>query len=365
MSVKRLVALAVGLALAGLLLLLLIPLSIVMMFGASLDAAAADTTCAPTVIDTSNLKVEDLQSDQLANAGVIYSVAHTIPELAGHENQAATVGIATALQESTLHNINYGDRDSIGLFQQRDAWGTREQRLDPAQSAKMFFTGGHGGQRGLRDFDGIKNPGPWYSWPLWRAAQSVQVSAFPTAYAKWEPLATKLVTRLAGQPVTGGGGCSDTGIGNCPPASAHPNYPNGQIPVTALCELKSAPGKYLRGDAAYAFEQMSLAYTKAFKVPIAVTDAYRDLATQERLYREKGPGWAAVPGTSNHGWATAVDLGGGINTFGTAQRTWMVRNAPKFGWTSPAWAQPGQPTPEPWHWEFTGRSPSKQEAPHD
>jgi LAS superfamily LD-carboxypeptidase LdcB len=66
------------------------------------------------------------------------------------------------------------------------------------------------------------------------------------------------------------------------------------------------------------------------------------------------PALAAVPGTSNHGWALAVDLCGGIQSFGTAEYAWMVANAPAFGWSNPPWARPGQGREEPWHWEFTG-----------
>jgi murein DD-endopeptidase MepM/ murein hydrolase activator NlpD len=98
----------------------------------------------------------------------------------------------TAMQESTLRNLHYGDRDSLGLFQQRAAWATAAERTTPSTSATMFYTGGHGGQRGLFDIPG------WPSMPLWAAAQAVQVSAFPTAYARWERLARTTVAALLG-----------------------------------------------------------------------------------------------------------------------------------------------------------------------
>src|SRR5699024_5407388 len=98
-------------------------------------------------------------------------------------------------------------------------------------------------------------------------------------------------------------------------------------------------------------------YTTLFKArfgsPISVTDAYRDYATQVILKRRKGR-MAATPGTSNHGWALAVDLGSGINSFGSAQHRWMRANAPKFGWIHPGWARQSGSLPEPWHWEFYG-----------
>lgn len=130
-------------------------------------------------------------------------------------------------------------------------------------------------------------------------------------------------------------------------------YPNGQIPLTALCALGSAPGQYLRADAAYAFDRLSGAYLGRFGRPICVTDSYRSLEQQVHLYAIK-PGLAAVPGTSNHGWGTAVDLCGGIQSFDTAQHTWMLINAPLYGWFHPTWAQRGGSKPEPWHWEYGG-----------
>jgi hypothetical protein len=130
-------------------------------------------------------------------------------------------------------------------------------------------------------------------------------------------------------------------------------YPNGQIPLSALCALASAPGQYLRADAAYAFDRLSRAYTAHFGRPLCVTDSYRTLATQVELYATK-PALAAIPGTSNHGWGTATDLCGGIQSFDTAQHTWMLINAPLYGWFHPMWAQRNGSKPEPWHWEYGG-----------
>lgn len=130
-------------------------------------------------------------------------------------------------------------------------------------------------------------------------------------------------------------------------------YANGNIPVSALCPLRYAPGQVLRADAAAAFNQLTDAYRAARGAPICVTDAYRNYATQVELYRTK-PSLAAVPGTSNHGWGIAVDLCGGIQDYGTSAYTWMKANAPRFGWVHPAWAEPGSSREEPWHWEYTG-----------
>jgi peptidoglycan DL-endopeptidase CwlO len=129
-------------------------------------------------------------------------------------------------------------------------------------------------------------------------------------------------------------------------------YPNGFIPRTALCPI--GVGRHaLRCDAAAAFVALSRAYAAAFGQPSCVTDSYRTFAEQVRLYAEK-PGLAAVPGTSDHGWALAVDLCAGLQSFGSAQYAWMAAHAPAFGWSNPPWARPGRGREEPWHWEFTG-----------
>ena len=65
-------------------------------------------------------------------------------------------------------------------------------------------------------------------------------------------------------------------------------------------------------------------------------------------------GLAAPPGTSNHGSGFAVDLCGGIESFGTKAHAWMKANAGRYGWNHPGWAEPRGSSPEPWHWEWIG-----------
>lgn len=127
-----------------------------------------------------------LSSEQIENAKTIIEVSKSVE--AG--SYGSVVALATALQESTLRNLSWGDRDSVGLFQQRAAWGPRDVRMDPAQSSNLFFNGGMQGQPGLLDIDG------WREMPVTIAAQSVQRSAFPQAYADDEPLARALVARF-------------------------------------------------------------------------------------------------------------------------------------------------------------------------
>ncbi|HEV7210226.1 MAG TPA: NlpC/P60 family protein [Blastococcus sp.] len=134
------------------------------------------------------------------------------------------------------------------------------------------------------------------------------------------------------------------------PTAAWGGWANGQIPGSALCSLGVA-GHMLRCDAAAAYRQLSAAFASAFGTPLCITDSYRSYGAQVAAFLEK-PALAAVPGTSNHGWALAVDLCGGINVAGTPQSNWMAANAGRFGFVHPEWAQPGAEKPEPWHWEY-------------
>ncbi|MGY1913885.1 NlpC/P60 family protein [Blastococcus sp. SYSU DS0973] len=116
-------------------------------------------------------------------------------------------------------------------------------------------------------------------------------------------------------------------------ARAWGGYPNGFIPPSAMCPL-GVGGHSLRCDAAAAYRAMSSAYAADLGAPLCITDSYRTYAGQVRLYGEK-PALAAVPGTSNHGWGLAVDLCGGVQSFGTRQYSWMVANAGRFGFLHP------------------------------
>jgi len=128
-------------------------------------------------------------------------------------------------------------------------------------------------------------------------------------------------------------------------------YANGRIPQSALCALPS--GDLLRADAAYAFAALNAAYREATGNDLCIGNTYRSYSQQVALHAEK-PSMTAEPGTSNHGWGTAVDLCGGAERFGTATYRWLSANAPDYGWVNPDWAQAGGSRPEPWHWEFEG-----------
>jgi hypothetical protein len=102
--------------------------------------------------------------------------------------RSAVIAVATAMQESTLENLNYGDRDSLGLFQQRPSagWGTPAQITNPVYAADAFL-------HALAAYQAA-DPG-WATQPLYEAAQGVQRSAFPYAYAQWESQAAHIVAQ--------------------------------------------------------------------------------------------------------------------------------------------------------------------------
>lgn len=134
-------------------------------------------------------------------------------------------------------------------------------------------------------------------------------------------------------------------------ARAAKGYANGQIPSKVLCSLKWASHEQLRCDAAIALEELNRAFRSAFGRNLDVTDGYRSYGEQVSVAASRGR-LAAVPGTSNHGLGQAVDLSGGIQSFGSAEHRWMVAHAGKYGWKLPGWAQADGSKPEAWHWEY-------------
>ncbi|MHC5904894.1 heavy metal transporter [Streptomyces sp. S6] len=122
--------------------------------------------------------------EQAVNAATITAVGTN----RGMPQRAVTIALATALQESGLRNLPHGDRDSLGLFQQRPSqgWGTEAQVQDPAYSANIFY-------------EHLEKVRGYTDLPLTVAAQRVQRSGYPDAYAKHEPDATVLAAALTGR----------------------------------------------------------------------------------------------------------------------------------------------------------------------
>jgi hypothetical protein len=131
-------------------------------------------------------------------------------------------------------------------------------------------------------------------------------------------------------------------------------YPNGLIPSRYLCPLPQ-PGRSLRADAALAFYNLNAAYKSRFGTQMCLTDSYRSLGEQQRIYSQR-PGMAAVPGHSNHGYGTAVDLCGGVQSQGSVQFNWLQSNSKRYEFFHPSWAY-SSPF-EPWHWEYTKENTS-------
>lgn len=179
---------------------------------------ASQTVCAPTAV-TGGVTMT-LDADQLQNAGTIVATGQQLSV----PGRGLVIAVATALQESGLRNLDYGDRDSVGLFQQRPSsgWGTVAELTTPAIAATKFY-------QAL-----LAVPG-WESMPLTQAAQAVQHSAFPLAYAKWEPLATSLVRSAVGNISLG---CTDV---------LTSSLPDGAIGVMLRAALEQQGKPYVWG----------------------------------------------------------------------------------------------------------------------
>jgi LysM repeat protein len=136
--------------------------------------------------------ITPLTAEMRNNAAIIVSVGRRI----GVSDYGLIIALAAAMQESGLRNLDHGDRDSLGLFQQRSStgWGTPQQIMDPVQASLAFFGGpsnpNAGRTRGLLDIPG------WTSMTVTQAAQAVQISAYPNAYAAWEASARVWLTQL-------------------------------------------------------------------------------------------------------------------------------------------------------------------------
>lgn len=170
---------AAACAIGGLLL-------VVVLIGAAASAffgGGSSASVACSLPSGGTASVPGLDSAQIGNAATIVGVAAQLRLPA----QAAAIAVATAMQESDLENLDYGDRDSLGLFQQRPSqgWGTPAEIMNPQYAAHAFYT------------RLIAIPG-WQQLPLTVAAQDVQHSATPGAYAQWQQLAQAVVTDLTG-----------------------------------------------------------------------------------------------------------------------------------------------------------------------
>jgi hypothetical protein len=207
-----------------------------------------------------------LDSEQMANAATISAVGIRLKI----PTRGMVVALATAMQESKLRNLPGGDRDSIGLFQQRPSqgWGSETEVLTPHYAAGAFY-------RRLARVRG------WESLPVTTAAQRVQHSGAPLAYAQWEHEA-----RAIAQAAT------------------------GEIPAGLSCRVNVGP-------------------TQASGKPL-----------RQALTRELGPLTLDVPVPEAHGWTVAAWLIGhapeyGISQVSFADRIWTASSGRWVAYNGP------------------------------
>jgi LysM repeat protein len=144
--------------------------------GAATPAPAPAPSPAPAPAPSA--ETTPLTDEMRSNAALIVSIGRSL----GVGDQGLVVALAAAMQESGLRNLDHGHADSIGIFQQRPSqgWGSPEQIQDATYSTTAFFVGVTGKTRGLLDISG------WQDMSVTDAAQAVQISAYPDAYATWE-----------------------------------------------------------------------------------------------------------------------------------------------------------------------------------
>ena len=339
--------------------LLLIPLMVVVLL--------AGGHCAPTGGSIGNVDLSAVQEEpvagyrgeQLANAALIMNAATAM----GLDARAQVIGVMTAMGEASLRNIDYGDNainpdgtiaDSIGLFQQQHWWGTTAERMDPTAAATKFYTK-------LQSLPG------WADLQPTIAAHRVQGNSDPYFYEKFYDPAVTVVGALAGVQLdtttSGTSACSIGATGDYEASGTAPGpwggYSNGGIPVSALRPIpwSDLGPRYLRPDALTALTALNNAFKAEFGYNLPINDGYRSFADQLDAKAQYGDE-AATPGTSNHGWALAIDIGDRNHNrigFNSAIYAWLKANAARFGWVHPEWAEPGGSGPdEAWHWEFYG-----------
>jgi LysM repeat protein len=147
--------------------------------GQTITVPAAAPAPAPAVASGTSL---ELDAEQSENARTIIRIGREL----GVPERGIAIALGTAMQESWLRNLDWGDRDSQGLFQQRPStgWGTVDEVRDAERATRAFF-GGPADPNGTRTRGLLDIPG-WESMSYADAAQAVQISAYPDRYARWE-----------------------------------------------------------------------------------------------------------------------------------------------------------------------------------
>jgi hypothetical protein len=201
---------------------IVLPVIILMVGGAgffaytSFKANFGEPSCRATALGRS----VTFTPEQSANAATITALALK----RGLPARAATIANATAIVESKLRNLKFGDRDSLGLFQQRPSqgWGTEAQILDPIHATNAFY-------------DALIKVDGYQSMAITKVAQEVQHSGFPQAYADHEEEGRILASTLAGHS-PGGIGCRLNAATVSTPAATIAAQLTSELGVTATVE---------------------------------------------------------------------------------------------------------------------------------
>jgi hypothetical protein len=176
-----------------------------------------------------------LDADQSRNASIIYNVAAD----RSLSPRAAAMGIATSIVETSLRNLDHGDRDSIGLFQQRPSqgWGTVAQIMDPNYSAGKFF-------------DALVKVPNYANADFGLTCQAVQRSAFPGRYGKQQAGAEAVVAAIQGTSKDAGNAIVGSGAGNTIGSSTTIGKPQGatgrNVAAQAYNLIKANPPGHIR-----------------------------------------------------------------------------------------------------------------------
>ena len=228
-------------------------------------------------------EVYSMDPEQLLNASAIANVAmkRDLPA------RAVIVALATAQQESKLRNLDYGDADSVGLFQQRptQGWGTKAQILVPAYAAGKFF-------------DALLKVPNWQDLPVTQAAYQVQHNAYPDAYKDWEPRATALTGALTGtttgqltcrlaQPVTTGSVTATTTGLQTDLAINHPAV----VPLDSKRTTITVTGLSDAGSADDTAAKHRTATVAAWAIAHAATDGITSVVVGDQAWRPDRDGW--------------------------------------------------------------------------
>jgi len=363
------------------------------LFGSVTSSAATQVACAPggpsvRVEGTDGAGFAGYSAEQLETAAIILDTAGNL----GVGRQGQLIALITAMQESSLgaNTQPTGAGNDAGPFQQRTLpgwYGTLEQVSDPVYATEAFIQGvdityagtGSAGPAGY-PLPGLLDVAGWQTMDPGTAAQTVQVSAHPEAYAEHVPNANALIEHLAGTSVTETDDadedttdvdCTGGGTGEVQGATSMdqlPTYPmpegctdqnpvfseygpgtlNGNVPDSALCRFPNATDADGRGQAraVAAYVAMNEAFKAEFGHDLVISSTYRTYDKQVSTKASKGY-LAATPGWSNHGFGLAIDIRGT-----PLEKRWIQQNGPEYGWWHPTWARTDGRKPEDWHYEY-------------